>query len=171
VAKLSQACEQAETRCQFTLEDQDVMIVFSGSKIGALECERVPKRTVLAIIVKFSRPKNLQEYKITHKQFKVFDASSPPKRGNKTYYYVEYWVQPSVSRTQTLNLRLQPSNELLGYSQLSASPDAPPTFRECVKSKRIPHTGSVGMVQILPTTSRTTTARAQRAGGIRRICC
>lgn len=60
VAKLSQACEDQETRCQFTLEDQNVMIVFSGSKIGALECERVPKRTVLAIIVKFSRPKTCE---------------------------------------------------------------------------------------------------------------
>src|SRR5262245_16393920 len=89
VAKLSQACAGAETRCQITLEDQEVMIVFSGSKIGALECEGVPKRTVLAVIVKFNRPKNLKEFQIRNKRFKVFDPSSPPKRGYKTYYYVE----------------------------------------------------------------------------------
>jgi hypothetical protein len=86
VAKLWQACEHAETRCQFTWDDQDVMIVFSGSKIGALECPQVPKRTVLAVIVKFSRPKNLRKLQIKDKRVKVFDPSSPPKRGYKTYY-------------------------------------------------------------------------------------
>ena len=89
VAKLSHGCQETETRCQFTLEDEEVMVVFSGSKIGALECERVPKRTVLAVIVKFSRTKSLQDFKIKNKRFRVFDPSSPPKRGYKTYYYVE----------------------------------------------------------------------------------
>jgi hypothetical protein len=89
VAKLSQGCEEAQTRCQFTLEGQQVMVVFSGSKIGALECERVPKRTVLAVIVKFTRLKSLKEYQLRNQRFTVFDPSSPPKRGYKTYYYVE----------------------------------------------------------------------------------
>jgi hypothetical protein len=89
VVKLSQECEKAETRCQFTVEDQEVMVVFSGSKIGALECERVPNRTVLAVIVKFNHPRNLQDFKIKKKRFKIFDPSSPPNRGYKTYYYVE----------------------------------------------------------------------------------
>ena len=57
VAKVSHGCQETETRCQFTSEDEEVMIVFSGSKIGDLECERVPNGTVLAVIVKFSRTK------------------------------------------------------------------------------------------------------------------
>jgi hypothetical protein len=65
------------------------MVVFSGSKIGALECERIPIRTVLAVIVKFNRPKNLKDFQIKKKHFRAFDPSSPPKRGYKTYYYVE----------------------------------------------------------------------------------
>ncbi len=65
------------------------MVVFSGSKIGVLECKRVPNGTVLAVIVKFSSPKNLQEYQIKNKRFTVFDPSSPRKQGYKTYYYVE----------------------------------------------------------------------------------
>jgi hypothetical protein len=89
VAKLSQECAEAETRCQFTLDDQEVMVIFSGSKIGDLECQRVPNRTVLAVIVKFSRPKNLQEFQIKNKRFRMFDPSSPPNRGYKTYYYFE----------------------------------------------------------------------------------
>jgi hypothetical protein len=86
VARLSQACEQAETRCQFNLEDQEVMVVFSGGKVGSFECERVPKGTVLAVIVKFSRPKTLKQFQIKNKHFEVFDPSSPPRRGYKTYY-------------------------------------------------------------------------------------
>lgn len=87
VAMLFKACEETETRCQFTLEDQEVMIVFSGSKIGTLECKRVPKQTVLAVIIRFSRPRTLREFQLKNKHFKVFDPSSPPKQGYKTYYY------------------------------------------------------------------------------------
>ena len=104
VAKLSQACEDQETRCQFTLEDENVMIVFSGSKIGALECERVPKRTVLAIIVKSNHPKDLQAFRIRDKTFKVFDPSSPPKRGYKTYYYVEDGFMINTYKGQVIGL-------------------------------------------------------------------
>lgn len=89
VATLSQGCEETETRCQFTLEDQEVMIVFSGSKIGALECKQVPKRTVLAVILRFSRPRRLREFQLKNKQFRVFDPSSPPKLGYKTCYYAQ----------------------------------------------------------------------------------
>src|SRR5882757_1558522 len=64
VAVLSQACAEVESRCQFELEDQEVMIVFSGSKIGALECERVPKRTVLAVIVRFNHPGRPREFQL-----------------------------------------------------------------------------------------------------------
>ena len=104
VAKLWQACEQAETRCQFRLADQEVMIVFSGSKIGALECERVPKRTVLAVIVKFSRPKKLQEFQIKKKTFETFDPSSPPKRGYTTYYSVQDGFMINTYKGQVVGL-------------------------------------------------------------------
>lgn len=89
VAKLSQACQNAETRCQFTEDDQEVMIVFSGSKIGALECAQVPNRTVLAIIVKFKQPRRLRDFQLKSERFKTFDPSLPPNRGYRTYYYVE----------------------------------------------------------------------------------
>ena len=106
VAKLSQQCEQAETRCQFTLEDQEAMIIFSGSKIkiGSLECERVPKRTVLAVIIRFGRPKKLQEFKIKNKRSRVFDPSSPPKRGYKTYYYVQDGFMINTYKGQVVGL-------------------------------------------------------------------
>lgn len=104
VAKLSRECAEAETRCQFTIEDQQVMIVFSGSKIGVLECERVPKRTVLAVIVKFNRPKNLADFQIRHKRPKVFDPSSPPKRGYKTYYYVQDGFMINTYQGQVIGL-------------------------------------------------------------------
>ena len=87
VNKLSQSCKETETRCQFTLEDQEVMVVFSGSKIGFLECEQVPKRTVLAVIIKFSRPRRLRDFQLKNKKFNVFDPSHPPNLGYKTYYY------------------------------------------------------------------------------------
>jgi len=87
VARLFKGCEEVETRCQFTLEDQEVMIVFSGSNIGALECKLVPKRTVLAIIIKFSRPRSIKTFHLKNRKPKIFDPSSPPKQGYKTYYY------------------------------------------------------------------------------------
>ena len=87
VGRLFKSCEEMETRCQFTLEDQEVMIVFSGSKIGALECRLVPKRTVLAVIIKFSRPRSIKAFYRKNGEPKVFDPSSPPEQGYKTYYY------------------------------------------------------------------------------------
>ena len=87
LTKLSESCKETETRCQFTLEEQEVMIVFSGSKIGSLECERVPKRTVLAVIIKFNRPRRLRDFQLKNKKFTVFDPSHPPNMGYRTYYY------------------------------------------------------------------------------------
>ena len=87
VTKLSDSCKETDTRCQFTLGDQEVMIIFSGSKIGFLECARVPKGTVLAVIVRFARPRRLQDFLLKQKKFKVFDPSHPPDMGYKTYYY------------------------------------------------------------------------------------
>ena len=89
VANLLHRCKEAKTRCQFTLEEQEVMIIFSGGEIGAGECKRVPNRTVLAVIVGFSRPMRLRKFQLKDKQFKVFEPSSPPKLGYKTYYYVQ----------------------------------------------------------------------------------
>ena len=104
VAHLSQVCAQTETRCQFTLEDQEVMIIFSGSKIGDLECPRVPTRTVLAIIVRFSQPRKLREFQIPKRQAKTFDPSSPPKRGYKTYYYLQEGFMINTYRGQVIGL-------------------------------------------------------------------
>jgi hypothetical protein len=104
LAKLSPACEEAETGCQFALADQEVLVVFSGSRIGALECERVPKHTVLAVFVKFNRPKKLQDFQLRGKRFSVFDPSSPPKRGYKTYYYVEVGFMINTYKGRVIGL-------------------------------------------------------------------
>lgn len=86
VAKLFPACSESETRCQFTINDQEVMVIFSGSKVGVLECVQLPKRTVLAVIIKFRQRRNLREFKYSHKRYEVFDSSTPPKRGYKAYF-------------------------------------------------------------------------------------
>src|SRR5215813_9935169 len=89
VAKFSRACLETETRCQFTLEEQEVMVIFSGSKIGLAECNRVPKLTVLAVIITFNSPKKLKDFQLKGQPFKLIDPSSPPKHGYKTFYYIK----------------------------------------------------------------------------------
>ena len=91
-----QACQKAETRCQFTLEDHEVMIIFSGRAIGlsgittdVAECEQVPKQTVLAVIITYNAPKRLRGFQVNNKHFRAFDPSSPPGAGFKTYYDAE----------------------------------------------------------------------------------
>lgn len=86
VATMAQACEKEETRCQFTLEDQEVMIILSGNTLGVLECKRVPKQTVLAVIIRLKTPKKLREFQVKNKRFKTFDPSSPPGTGYRAYY-------------------------------------------------------------------------------------
>lgn len=87
VRKLFPDCGDTKTRCQFRLEDQDVMVIFSGSTIGVLECNRVPKGMVLAVIVKFRSPRKLQDFKLQRARFTTFDPSEPPKHGYKAYHY------------------------------------------------------------------------------------
>ena len=87
VRQLFPACEDTETRCQFTLEDQNVMVIFSGSNIGVLSCNRVPKGTVLARIVRFRGSKKLEDFKLKRARYITFDSSEPPKHGYKAYYY------------------------------------------------------------------------------------
>lgn len=104
VATMSQACEKSETRCQFTLEGQEVMIIFSGSTIGVLECTKVPKQTVLAVLIRFSVPKELRAFKAKNKRFKTFDPSSPPGAGYKTYYDAEDGFMINTYRGQVIGL-------------------------------------------------------------------
>lgn len=104
VTKMWESCKETETRCQFTLEDQEVTIVFSGSKIGFLECERVPKGTVLAVIIKFSRPRRLRDFQLKNKRFNVFDPSNPPDMGYKTYYYAKEGFLINTYKGQVIGL-------------------------------------------------------------------
>lgn len=104
VTKLSESCKETETRCQFTLEDQEVMVVFSGSKVGDLECKRIPKGTVLAVIIKFSRPRRLRDFQLKNKKFKVFDPSYPPDMGYKTYYYAKEGFLINTYKDQVIGL-------------------------------------------------------------------
>jgi len=71
------------------LEEQEVMVIFSGSKIGLAECNRVPKLTVLAVIIRFNSPKKLKDFQLKGQPFKLLDPSSPPNHGYKTFYYVK----------------------------------------------------------------------------------
>ena len=89
VRKLFPACEEKETGCYLTLEDQEVTVIYSGSKIGLAECKRLPKGTVLAVIIRFRTPRNVQDFKLKGKRFQIFDPSIPSKRGYKTYYFVQ----------------------------------------------------------------------------------
>lgn len=104
VAKISKACESAENRCQFTFEDQEVMIILSGSTIGVLECKRVPKQTVLAVIIRFSVPKKLRLFHIENKKFTTFDPSSPPGAGYKTYYDAQDCFMINTYKGQVVGL-------------------------------------------------------------------
>lgn len=87
VARFSEECRNETTRCQFVFKNSEVMVVFSGSKIGDAECVKIPKQTVLAIIVKFDKPKKLETVKLKNKHFTEFDPSYPAGRGYKTLYY------------------------------------------------------------------------------------
>ena len=104
VSKLSEMCKETETRCQFTFEDQEIMVIFSGSKIGFLECERVPKGTVLAVITKFNRPRRLRDFQLKNKKFKVFDPSDPPDMGYKAYYYANEGFLINTYKGQVIGL-------------------------------------------------------------------
>ena len=104
VAKLSPDCAQAETRCQFTIEGHEVMVVFSGSKIGDMECERIPKGTVLAVIIRFSQPKTPREFQIINRRVQTFDPSSPPNRGYKTYYDVREGLMVNTYKGQVIGV-------------------------------------------------------------------
>lgn len=88
VRKLFPACEEKPTGCSLTLEDQEVVLIYSGGNLGGpSECKGIPKGTVLAIIVRFGGSKNLQEFKRKRERVTTFDSSEPPRRSYKAYYY------------------------------------------------------------------------------------
>jgi hypothetical protein len=87
-ARFSKECA-AQNRCQFNLDDSEVMIVFYDRSLAFTECPKVPEGTVLAIIVKFNQARKLEDFTIKNRKFRVFDPSSPPNKGYKAYYYFE----------------------------------------------------------------------------------
>ena len=53
---------------------------------------------------KIQSSKDLRAFRIRDKPFKVFDPSSPPKRGYKTYYYVEDGFMINTYKGQMIGL-------------------------------------------------------------------
>ena len=104
VAKIWKECEKAVTRCQFMVEGQEVMVIFSGSDIGLLDCEEVPKQTVLAITIRFKAPKKLHEFKVENSRFKTFDPSSPTGAGYKTYFDMKDGFMVNTFQGQVIGL-------------------------------------------------------------------
>jgi hypothetical protein len=86
------------------LEDQEVMIILSGSKIDVLECERVPRQTVLVVIIRLKTPKNLRAFQIKNKRFKTFDPSSPPGASFRAYYDTQDGFLINTYRGQVIGL-------------------------------------------------------------------
>lgn len=86
--RFAKQCATANVRCQFTLEDSDVMIIFSGGNLGiAADCPNMPAGTVLAVIIKLKRPHALKNFRLKNRKEIIFDPSSPPNHGYKGYYY------------------------------------------------------------------------------------
>ena len=86
------------------MDDAEVMVIFSGSKVGDGECPQVPKGTVLAIKVKFTRPESLKKFQLKDKKFTVFDPSYPTDHGYKAYYYEDDGFLISTANDEVVQL-------------------------------------------------------------------
>jgi hypothetical protein len=86
VVRLLNQCEDKKERCSFSLEDQDVMIVFSGWQHAFNTCPKsIPRDTVLLVRVRRNRGIPVQDLKVNLKTFKAFDPSYPSRIGYRAY--------------------------------------------------------------------------------------
>jgi hypothetical protein len=86
IVRLFNVCGDNKKRCFFSLEDQNVQIVFSGWQGVFGGCPRsVPKDTVLLVRVRFNKPMPMKELKINLKTFRAFDPSYPSGIGYRAY--------------------------------------------------------------------------------------
>ncbi|MDQ3472156.1 MAG: hypothetical protein M3447_00315 [Acidobacteriota bacterium] len=86
IVRLFNVCGDNKKRCFFSLEDQNVQVVFSGWQGAFGGCPRsIPKDTVLLVRVRFNKPMPIKELKINLKKFKAFDPSYPSAIGFRAY--------------------------------------------------------------------------------------
>jgi len=87
VVRLFGSCSQPDGGCQFQLGNEEIHIVFSTGLMSEYhECARkLPPETVLLIEVKLTTPARLEALRITQKNFRTFDPSTPPKMGYKGF--------------------------------------------------------------------------------------
>jgi hypothetical protein len=86
IVRLFKVCGDNKKRCSFSLEDQNVQIMFSGWQGAFGGCPgSVPKDTVLLVRVRFNKQMPMKELKINLKTFKAFDPSYPSGIGYRAY--------------------------------------------------------------------------------------
>ena len=86
IVRLFNACGDNKKRCFFSLEDQNVQIVFSGWQGLFGGCpSSVPKDTVLLVRVRFNKPRPFKDLNINLKKFKSFDPASRSDFGYRAY--------------------------------------------------------------------------------------
>ena len=86
IVRLFKVCGDNKKRCFFSLEDQNVQIVFSGWQGAFNGCPKsVPKDTVLLVRVRLTKQMPMKEQRINLKTFKAFDPSYPSGIGYRAY--------------------------------------------------------------------------------------
>jgi len=86
IVHLFNVCGDNKKRCFFSLEDQDVQIVFSGWQGAFSGCpSSIPKDTVLLVRVRLNKPIPMKEQRIKLKAFRAFDPAAAGVRGYRAY--------------------------------------------------------------------------------------
>lgn len=86
IVRLFKVCGDNKKRCFFSIEDQNVQIVFSGWQGAFSGCPRsVPKDTVLLVRIRLNKPMSMKDLKINLKAFKAFDPADASSMGYRAY--------------------------------------------------------------------------------------
>src|SRR5689334_11546215 len=81
VVRIFKACEGQDSQCEFTNENEDIMIEFAGVQ----NCAGVPAGTVLSIERDLRKETTLEALGFDKRRFKSFDPSTPPKLGYRAF--------------------------------------------------------------------------------------
>lgn len=93
VSRLLGQCSDPKVRCAFSLEKEDVYMVFSSLATDYHECaKQLPADTVLLIEVTPKTEFQLSDFQIDEKKFRKFDPASPPGLGFAGYISEEEGV-------------------------------------------------------------------------------
>jgi hypothetical protein len=93
VSRLLGQCSDPNLRCAFSLEEEDVYMVFSSLVTDYHECAKhLPADTVLLIEVTPKTEFQLSDFQIEEKKFRKFDPASPPGLGFAGYISEEEGV-------------------------------------------------------------------------------